>query len=127
MRLRTSLVGSVAMSRPPLQPEGLFRNDVVRIADLTLNTSMLDGYQFSNCRIIGPAVLVLLDDVSIIGCTWDAPGLDALFWEVPSERQVVMGAVGVARCQFSNCTFELIGIAGPPELRAVIDRSVNPP
>jgi hypothetical protein len=122
-----SLVGSVAMSRPPLRADPLFRNEVVRIADLTLNTSMLEGYEFSNCRIIGPAVLVLLDDVSLIGCTWDTPDLDALFWEVPPERPVVMGAVGVRRCQFSNCTFEQIGVAGPRELRAVLDRGFNRP
>jgi hypothetical protein len=105
----------------------LFRNEVVRIADLTLNTSVLEGYEFSNCRIIGPAVLALLDDVSIIGCTWDTPGLDALFWEVPPTRPVVMGAVGVSKCQFSNCNFELIGVAGPPELRAVLEGGFNRP
>jgi hypothetical protein len=113
------------MSRPPLRGDGTFRNEVVRIADLTLNTSTLEGYDFSNCRIIGPAVLIALEEVHIIGCTWNAPGFDAIFWEVPPTRQVVVGAVGVARCTFSNCTFEQVGIAGPPDARPQLERGFS--
>jgi hypothetical protein len=113
------------MSRPPLRGDRTFRNDVVRIAELTVNTSMLEGYEFSNCRIIGPAVLALLGDVAIIGCSWNAPGFDAIFWEVPPTRPVVVGAVGVTRCTFSNCTFEQVGIAGPPEARSQLERGFS--
>ena len=113
------------MSRPPLRADRTFRDEVVRIAELTVNTSMLEDLEFSNCRIIGPAVLVLLEGVTLTGCTWDAPGLDALFWEVPRTRRLVMGAVGVNRCQFSNCTFELIGVAGPPELRTALEKGLS--
>jgi hypothetical protein len=113
------------MSTPPLRGDRTFRDDVVRIAELTVNTSMLDGYEFSNCRIIGPAVLVLLDNVTIVHCTWDAPDLDAVFWEVSPTRQFVVGAVGVAKCTFSNCRFEQVGVAGPPELRAQLDRGFS--
>jgi hypothetical protein len=113
------------MSRPPLLGDPAFRNDVVRISDLTVNTSILEGYDFSNCRIIGPAVLALLENVSIVGCTWDAPGFDAIYWEVPPTRPVVVGAVGVTRCTFSNCTFQQVGIAGPPELRAELERGFS--
>jgi hypothetical protein len=110
------------MSRPPLRADNTFRDEVVRIAELTVNSSVLEDLQFSNCRIIGPAVLVLLGDVTIVHCSWDAPGIDAVFWEVPPERNFVVGAVGVARCTFSNCRFEQIGIAGPPELRTALER-----
>jgi len=113
------------MSRAPLVGDREFRNQVVRIADLTVNIALLEGYQFSNCRIIGPAVLGLLDGVTITNCGWDAPGIDAVFWEVPPERGPVVGAVGVANCTFSNCSFTLIGVAGPPELRAVLERAFN--
>jgi len=103
----------------------MFRDEVVRIAELTVNTSILENLEFSNCRIIGPAVLVLLGGVSIIHPRWDAPDLDALFWEVPPTRELVVGAVGVAHCTFSNCRFEQIGIAGPRELRAQIEEAVS--
>lgn len=102
-----------------------FRDDVVRIAALTVNTSVIEDLEFSNCRIIGPAVLALLDGVSLIGCRWDAPDLEAIFWEVPPSRPRVVGAVGVQRCVFSNCSFAEIGLAGPPDLRQLLQAGFN--
>jgi hypothetical protein len=113
------------MSTPPLRGDRTFRDYLVRIAELTVNTSMLDGYEFSNCRIIGPAVLIPLDDVTIAHCSWDAPDFDAIYWEVPPERNYVVGAVGVTRCTFSNCRFEQVGLAGPPALRAQMERGFS--
>jgi hypothetical protein len=104
--------------QPPLRGDRQWRNEVVRLSELTVNTSTIAGQAFSNCRIIGPAILALLDDVTITHCTWDAPGLDAIYWEVPPEREVVIGVVGVSNCVFSNCTFENVGIAGPRQMRA---------
>jgi hypothetical protein len=113
------------MSIPPLRADGRFRDEVVRIAELTVNSSTLQDLEFSNCRIIGPAVLVLLDNVTIAHCSWDAPGFDAIYWEVPPERGFVVGAVGVARCTFSNCRFEQVGIAGPAALRGQLERGFS--
>jgi len=113
------------MSRPPLTGDRQYRNDVVRVADLTVNTDHIEGYQFSNCRIVGPAILALLGDVTLVGSSFDAPGLDAIFWEVNPERGVVVGAVGVRDCTFSNCAFEMIGIAGPPDMRAALEQGFN--
>lgn len=107
--------------QPRLTGDGQIRDDVVRIAELTVNTSTIEGYTFSNCRIIGPAILVLLDRVTITSAGFDAPGLDAVFWEVPHDRGPVVGVIGVVNCTFSNCRFELIGIAGPPEMRAQLE------
>jgi hypothetical protein len=50
------------MSSPPLRGDRSFRDDIVRIAELTVNTSMLENYEFSNCRfeqvgIAGPSEL----------------------------------------------------------------------
>jgi hypothetical protein len=97
-----------------------FDKTVVRIADLSLTTDTIEDYQFSHCRIIGPAILGLLEEVTISGCTFISPGLEAMFWEVPPDRGEVIGIVGVRRCVFSGCTFEAIGIAGPPSLKPLI-------
>jgi hypothetical protein len=113
------------MSTPPLRADNTFRDEVVRIAELTVNTSTLENMEFSNCRIIGPAVLVLLGEVNMLHATWDAPDLDAVFWEVPPTREVVVGAVGVLRCTFSNCRFEQVGVAGRPELRAQMEQAFS--
>ena len=113
---------SLRLMNMRLRGDGKFRDEVVRIAELTVNTSLLEDLEFSNCRIIGPAVLVVLENVSMIGCRWDAPGLDAVFWEVPTTRRTVVGAVGVRNVTFSACSFEGVGIAGPPELREAFAR-----
>ena len=108
-------------NQPDLRGDKMFRDEVVRVAELTVNTSTIEGLTFQNCRIIGPGILALLEDVSITQCRWDAPSLDAVFWEVPASRGPVIGVVGVKACTFSNCSFESIGVAGPPELRAVFE------
>ncbi len=113
------------MTSAPLRGDRSFRDDIVRIAELTVNTSMLENYEFSNCRIIGPAVLVLLGNVHLLHCGWDAPGLEAVFWEIAPTREYVVGAVGVANCTFSNCRFEQVGIAGPSELRAQMEQAFS--
>jgi hypothetical protein len=104
----------------PLTGDRKFRNDPVRIADLTVNRTTIEDYEFVNCRILGPAVLIIRDS-TITACSWDAPGLDSIFWEISPARLQVVGAVGVFRCLFSNCRFEGIGIAGPPEMRAMLE------
>lgn len=88
-----------------------FRNEVVRLADLTVNTDKIVKRRFENCQIIGPAVIVPLDGTSISHCSWDAPGPDAILWLVPRERSFVIGAIGVIACEFFKCKFVSVGIA----------------
>jgi hypothetical protein len=111
----------------PLVGDRAFRGEVVRIADLTVNSSTIEGYKFSNCRIIGPAILGLFGGVEIVHCRWDAPGFDAIFWEVRPERGPVVGIVAVRDCIFSNCAFEQIGVAGPPEMRPQLEAGFSGP
>ena len=99
----------------------VFRNDLVRLADLTVNTVELNGYEFANCRIVGPAVLLPLGSTSIASCEWDAPDMNAIFWEITPERSAVVGAIAVVDCIFSACTFQGVGLAGPKELRAILE------
>lgn len=110
----------------PLTGDRKFRNDVVRIADMTVNTPVIDGYEFSNCRILGPAIIVPQGNTEISNCTWDAPGLDAIFWEIPADRMYVVGAVAVLNCVFSNCKLEGVGLGGTTELRQLMERAFNP-
>ena len=105
----------------PLTGDRRFRNEPVRLADLTVTAISIEGYEFSNCRILGPAV-IFLNESTLTASSFDAPGLDAIFWEIPPERQVIVGAIEVVRCTFSNCSFAGVGIAGPPEMRAVLEQ-----
>lgn len=101
-----------------------FDKTVVRIADLTLTEPNIDGYEFSHCRILGPAILLPLQDVGITGCSFDAP-FDVLFWEIDPRREAVTGAVGVSRTTFSGCTFEAVGLAGPPDMREFAEKGFS--
>lgn len=128
--VRCRLSSVLMADRPPLRGDRHVRGEVLRLADLTVNTDIIEGYQFSNCRLIGPAVIALLEDVTITHCTWGTPNLEAMFWEVPPTRgDLVVGAIGVRDCLFSNCQFEMIGVAGPPEMRSKLEQgfSAEPP
>jgi hypothetical protein len=96
-------------------------NEIIQLSAYTINTSVLEGEQFSNCRIIGPAVLVPTGKTSIVHCSW--PGdIDAIFWEILPGRTLVIGAVEVRDCVFSGCRFESVGLAGPKDLRKIMEK-----
>lgn len=100
---------------------------MVRVADLTMRESRLEGYRFSSCIILGPAVLAIGPGVSLLHCTFEGD-LDAIFWVVdPEARPLVFGAVGLVDCLFSSCTFRSIGFAGTTEMRAQLDQSLISP
>jgi hypothetical protein len=101
-----------------------YRNTAVRLADLTVNTDMLEDLQFFNCTVIGPAVLFILDNNQFNNCNFTAPDIEALFWLVAPERQMVVGAIGARRVEFYSCSFQRIGLAGPPELRQAIEQGI---
>ena len=84
----------------------------------------IDGKSFSNCRIIGPAILVPMGQTSFNHCSWEGD-LDSIFWEITPGRETVMGVVGVIDCTFANCSFVAIGVAGPPRLRTMLERGFS--
>ncbi len=108
------------MAMPPPTGNREFRDDVIRIAELTVTSFILEGLTFQNCRIVGPAVLIPQGGVQIAHCSWDAPGVDAIFWEIPPERTQIVGGVVVKDCTFSKCTFQMVGIAGGAEMRSLL-------
>ena len=110
-------VASIRMASPTPPTENReFKDDIIRLADLTATTHIIDGLRFSNCHIMGPAVIVFRDS-KIAHCRWNAPGVDAMFWEIPPDRTQVVGAVLCSNCEFVSCSFEQIGIAGTPATR----------
>lgn len=98
----------------------------VRIAGLAENTEILDGFEFENCEIIGPAVIAVLDHNDFINSSFDGD-FEALLWEIPHTRQRVVGAIGVKNCRFVGCKFRRIGFAGPAEFIVAFRRGVTSP
>jgi hypothetical protein len=90
------------------------RNQTVRIADFAVTEDVVTNHRFENCVIIGPAVVAPLESTSFVNSGFEAPP-DAILWELPPGRTLVIGAIGLVNCEFDRCKFTRIGLAGPKE------------
>ena len=99
-----------------------FRNSHITIAALAADTEILQDMEFTDCVLVGPAVLLMLDDVHIADSSLEGPDLDALFWEIQPGRSRVVGAIAIRNCSFVGCTFQRIGFAGPASMRALFPK-----
>lgn len=88
-----------------------FRNEAVRLADLTVNTDRITGVSFENCQILGPAVILPVQNTQISYSGFDGPDPDSLFWVIPDSRQYVIGAVILIGCRIFQCRFVNVGVA----------------
>lgn len=103
------------MNEPEIEDRSFRITDLVHSED-----PILVDRTFRNCTIYGPAVLVGIEDIEMVGNSLDGP-LDAIFWEIPPERTAILGAVGLIRCRFYDCAFRGIGIGGPREIRIMME------
>ena len=97
-----------------MQPgDNVYRDAVIRVAELAGEQGVLEGFVFEGCDLKGPAVLVPqgsnFANSNVVGDP------DALLWEIPPDRPQVIGAILVRNCTFEGCTFLNVGFAGPPE------------
>jgi hypothetical protein len=89
--------------------------EIVRIAQLADDsTSMIEGRQFENVEIRGPAILVPLDNNVFADCTFDGT-FESVFRAVP-DGTVLVGVIGLRAVAFRGCRFRNVGIWGPEEL-----------
>lgn len=89
--------------------------EIVRIAQLADDsTSLIEGRSFENVEIRGPAILVPLDNIAFVGCSFDG-SFDAVFHSFP-EGTVVIGVIGLRGVSFRGCQFRNVGIWGPEPL-----------
>lgn len=101
--------GGAAWHDPGMAQE--FRNQLIRIADLVVTSDVIEDSYFENVELVGPAVLIPLEDAFIRGCNFDAPDPDALFWAIDDDREDVLGAIGLRRSTFLRCRFSRVGLA----------------
>lgn len=86
-----------------------YRNQIVRLPDLTVTSDLIDGVTFENCTLIGPAVVALLGGVTLQGSSFDGE-VDAVLWPL-HERDQVIGAIGLRDCVIVGCRLQRIGLA----------------
>lgn len=91
-----------------------YTSQVVRITDLAVTRDVIEGVNFVDCHIIGPAVLLPLGEIGMNDCQFPADR-DVIFWRVDPEHPDVMGAIGISNCSFERCRFDRIGMAGLPK------------
>ncbi|WP_345067742.1 hypothetical protein [Leifsonia kafniensis] len=102
-------------------------NATVRLVDLALDTTVLDGLEATDVNFIGPAVMALLPGTGQWNDVTFAEPIDSLLWDIDDQRLSITGAVGVSNFVFTRCTFSSIGIAAQrsqmPELVKLISVS----
>ncbi len=109
-----------------MQPgDNVYRDAVIRIAELAGEQGVLEGFVFEGCDIKGPVVLVPQDSTFANSSLVGDP--DALLWEIPPDRPEVIGAILVRNCTFEGCTFINVGLAGPPEFVEQVRESLGSP
>ncbi len=87
---------------------GVYRDQTVRLADLTTVDDVLERLTFENCDVVGPAVVVLLGDTQVTDCHWTGDA-DAVLWPAHGRQQVV-GAIGLRNCLVTGSRFHRVGI-----------------
>lgn len=91
-----------------------YRNQTVRISELTVISDTIERITFENCQIEGPAILVLLGETTISGNGFDGDW-DSLVWPISTSRQRVIGAVALVDCTVVGCQLRRIGLAVPED------------
>jgi hypothetical protein len=86
---------------------------VVRLVDEADMNSLIENKTYTNALIVGPAVMVLIENVALRDNTF-AGDNEALFIELPEGRRVI-GVIGLRNVTFERCEFRNVSIAGTPD------------
>jgi hypothetical protein len=87
---------------------------VIRLVDEAGDAGVIEGFHFKNCRVKGPAVLLMQDKSGLIDNEFDGDP-ESILWEIPPDRERVVGAILVKNSTFEDCAFVNVGLAGPSE------------
>jgi hypothetical protein len=75
---------------------------------------MISGRTFKGCRIEGPAVMLVLNDVKFDGVNFGPNGGDIRNLLLrPAGPEKVIGTLPVQDCKFIDCEFFGVGFTGP--------------
>ena len=77
---------------------------------------IISGRTFRNCRIEGPAVMLVLDKVNFDATNFGPNGGDIRNLVLrPASPTSVVGTIPVEDCQFIGCEFFGLGFTGPDQ------------
>lgn len=101
-----------------------YRNQVVRLPDLTVTNDLIEGVTFENCTLVGPAVIVLLGKCTLQGSRFDGER-EAVLWPL-GDRELVVGAIGLGNCTLVACRLQRIGLAYPAAQEQMVNEGFPP-
>jgi hypothetical protein len=85
-------------------------------ANFAAGARTITGRTFRNCRIEGPAVMLVLDNVNFDATNFGPNGGDVRNLVLrPAGPTSVVGTIPVEDCQFINCEFFGLGFTGPDQ------------
>lgn len=86
-------------------------NTTIRIADLALTSSTLDGLIAKNVTFVGPAVVAILPGTMNWTNVRIGEQIDAVLWDIDDQRQTITGAIGFSNSDLTDCVFTQVGFA----------------
>lgn len=91
-----------------------FEGEVVQLCKLAVQPPhIIERVAFKNCRLVGPAILVMSGQTIMDGCAIEGDAASVV-WEVPEDRDLVVGAVGLRDCLIMGGSLSSIGFALKP-------------
>jgi hypothetical protein len=78
------------------------------------------GQTFENCVLVGPAIILLLGTTTFANNVFDTPSIEAALWDIPADREAVVGVIPLVDCSVMNCRFQRVGLAVPPDQRGAV-------
>ncbi len=102
----------------------VYRDRDIRLTELVGDDAVLEGYQFINCRLKGPAVLLIEGEFDLVENKVEGDP-EAVLWEVPADRERVIGAILLKESTFEGCTFTNVGLAGYSDFIETVRRGVE--
>lgn len=95
------------------------------LAELAAGESVVRGLHVEDADVIGPAVVHFVGG-EVRDSHFEGE-VDAIIWDIPAERQLVIGAIALEGCTFTRCRFSLVGIAGNHAQVTQMLTGVTPP
>jgi hypothetical protein len=98
------------MTDQPIRPD--YESQTIRLTDHAVTDDVIVGKVYSNCHIVGPAIVVPIEGGVFGHCTFDVANNDPeSILYVVTDRWLV-GVIALRNCQFYGCRFTRIGFMG---------------
>jgi hypothetical protein len=89
-----------------------YENETIRLASLAVTEDIIRSVTFSNCQLIGPAIVIPMGETVITDCTFEGD-FEAFIWPFDDDRSWFVGPIGLDSCRLYSCRFTRIGLAAP--------------